>query len=142
MQTFSVRRPKAWRGSGRARLVARHPVRDDPEFDEVIHQPVRLAIMSVLVHQDLGTPTPFTGLRNLLQLTDGNLSNHLSRLELMEYVSLFPYTLGRVRLTLLVATRSGREAFSGHMRALERLARPHPIVIGPPWSNAAPLGDD
>ena len=51
------------------------------QLDNIIHQPVRLQIMSSLVSLDQNEQVNFTHLRKLLKLTDGNLGAHLTKLE-------------------------------------------------------------
>ncbi len=49
------------------------------ELNETIHQPVRLRIMAALVTLEVGNEVDFTYLRDLLEVTDGNLGAHLPR---------------------------------------------------------------
>ena len=51
------------------------------ELNQTIHQPVRLRIMAALVTLDVGDEVDFTYLRDLLNVTDGNLGAHLRKLE-------------------------------------------------------------
>jgi hypothetical protein len=51
------------------------------ELNETIHQPVRLRIMAALVTLNAGEEVDFSYLRDLLQVTDGNLGAHLRKLE-------------------------------------------------------------
>ena len=55
------------------------------ELNIVIHQPVRLKVMSALVALEEGDRVEFTYLRKLLKLTDGNLGAHLVKLEESRY---------------------------------------------------------
>jgi DNA-binding transcriptional ArsR family regulator len=56
------------------------------ELNPLIHQPTRLRIMAALVSLDPGEKAGFVFLRDLLELTDGNLSVHLQKLEEAGYV--------------------------------------------------------
>lgn len=79
---------------------------------------VRLALMSVLVankHMD------FTELKDLLQMTDGNLASHLMTLEKAGYIEVRKSFLGRKPLSSYSATAEGRVAFKAHLDALEQL---------------------
>ena len=57
------------------------------ELNEIIHQPVRLRVMAVLVTLSPGDEVDFAYLRNLLDVTDGNLGAHLRKLEEAGYIS-------------------------------------------------------
>ena len=56
------------------------------QLDNIIHQPVRLQIMSALVALETGEQVDFVHLRKILDLTDGNLGAHLTKLENAGYV--------------------------------------------------------
>ena len=56
------------------------------ELNEIIHQPVRLRIMAALVTLEPGNEVDFTYLRDLLEVTDGNLGAHLRKLEEAGYI--------------------------------------------------------
>jgi len=58
------------------------------QLDNIIHQTVRLQIMSSLVSLDQNEQVNFTYLRKLLKLTDGNLGAHLSKLEQAGYIKI------------------------------------------------------
>jgi DNA-binding MarR family transcriptional regulator len=93
------------------------------ELNPLIHQPTRLLIMSALVSLDDGEQADFTFLRDLLELTDGNLSIHLQRLEEAGYLVVEKTYLGRRPKSWIYATLEGREAFSAHIDALEAIVR-------------------
>lgn len=79
---------------------------------------IRLGIMSVLMvnaHMD------FTGLRELLGVTDGNLASHLKALEKEKYIRVEKQFINRKPNTRYTVTDSGRKAFDKHIEALERL---------------------
>ncbi|MGQ0536924.1 MAG: transcriptional regulator [Methanobacteriota archaeon] len=93
----------------------------EDELDPVIHQPVRLRIMTAL-HKN--REASFTGLRDGLGLTDGNLASHVARLEAAGYV-----VSGRVLAGLHFEVRyritpEGSEAFRRYLEALRRLLDP------------------
>ncbi len=92
-------------------------------LNPVIHQPTRLRIMAALVSLPEGDRADFTLLRDLLELTDGNLSVHLRRLEEAGYVATEKTFVGRRPKTWIWATESGREAFAAHVDALEKIIR-------------------
>ena len=92
-------------------------------FDPLIHQPVRLRIMSALAALGAGEQIDFTRLRELLEVTDGNLGAHLARLEKADYVHLAKSFVRRKPRTFIVATDLGRHAFARHVKALEEVLR-------------------
>lgn len=77
---------------------------------------IRLGIMSVLVANE---SVDFTMLKNLLQLTDGNLASHTRNLEDMGYIRCEKSFVGRKPNTRFYATETGRDAFAAHISALE-----------------------
>jgi DNA-binding MarR family transcriptional regulator len=94
-----------------------------PELNELIHQSVRLRIMSALVSLEAGRRLEFSVLRELLGTTDGNLGAHLRKLEEAGYVEITKTFFQRKPRTLLQATDVGRTAFLEHVRALEDVIR-------------------
>jgi len=95
-----------------------------PELDRLIHERIRLGILSALaVNESLG----FNDLKKLLKTTDGNLSVHARRLEEAEYVICKKYFVGRLPKTVYRLTPSGRRAlerYLDHMEALIQSMRP------------------
>lgn len=91
------------------------------ELDNTIHQPVRLQIMSSLVALDAGEEIEFVYLRNLLELTDGNLGAHLAKLEEAGYVKVKKIFVARKPRTFITATGKGRDAFEEHIGALKQI---------------------
>lgn len=91
------------------------------ELNELIHQPARLRIMSVLTALEPGTKADFTSLRKLLELTDGNLGTHLLKLEEAGYLTQDKIFVNRKPRTYLHATPEGRKAFKAHVRALKAI---------------------
>lgn len=94
-----------------------------PDFDRVIHERVRLAIVSALAVNDAMT---FGDLKALLHTTDGNLSVHARKLEDAGYVLCTKGFDGRVPRTeyrLAAAGRRALEKYLAHMEALIRAMR-------------------
>lgn len=83
---------------------------------------VRLGIMSVLTVQD---KADFNYLKEILNLTDGNLASHLRTLENKGYISVNKKFVGRKTQTNYYATNEGKIAFKGHLDALEQLIKGH-----------------
>ena len=93
------------------------------ELDRLIHERLRLGIVSALAVNDRLT---FTDLKRLLQTTDGNLSVHARKLEDAEYVACEKTFDGRVPRTEYRLTAAGRRAFEkylAHMEAIIKAAR-------------------
>jgi DNA-binding transcriptional ArsR family regulator len=94
-----------------------------PELDGLIHERMRLGIVSALAASESLT---FNDLRDLLKTTDGNISVHARKLEEADYVSCTKSFEGRIPRTEYRLTRLGREAlerYLDHMEALVRAAR-------------------
>lgn len=91
------------------------------QLNNIIHQPVRLQIMSSLVSLDQNEHVNFTYLRKLLKLTDGNLGAHLSKLEQASYIKIEKTFVARKPQTFISATGKGRDAFAGHVAALKEI---------------------
>jgi DNA-binding MarR family transcriptional regulator len=91
------------------------------QLDNIIHQTVRLQIMSSLVSLDQNEHVNFTYLRKLLKLTDGNLGAHLSKLEQAGYVNIDKTFVARKPQTFISATGKGQDAFAGHVAALKEI---------------------
>ena len=91
------------------------------EIDNIIHQPVRLRIMASLVTLDPQEQVDFTYLRDLLEVTDGNLGAHLRKLEEAGYINVEKTFVARKPRTFVSATAEGRSAFHDHVLALERI---------------------
>ena len=93
------------------------------ELDRLIHERLRLAIVSALaVNESLS----FNELKELLGATDGNLSVHARKLEEAGYVScakLFDGRLPRTEFTLTAAGRAALDRYLDHMEGLIRAAR-------------------
>ena len=89
------------------------------ELNEIIHQPVRLRIMAALVTLEPGNEVDFTYLRDLLDVTDGNLGAHLRKLEETGYIAVNKTFIERKPRTFVSATAEGREVFQEHVKALE-----------------------
>lgn len=94
-----------------------------PEFDAIIHQPVRLKVMAALSAVDSGDQLDFTYLRDQLELTDGNLGAHLQKLEEAGYIQVSKVFENRKPKTLVRMSGKGRDAFISHVKALEEILK-------------------
>ena len=93
------------------------------ELNETIHQPVRLRIMAALVTLEVGNEVDFTYLRDLLEVTDGNLGAHLRKLEEAGYIAVNKVFVERKPRTFVSATAAGRKVFGEHVAALESILK-------------------
>jgi DNA-binding MarR family transcriptional regulator len=93
------------------------------EINEIIHQTVRLRIMAVLVALDPDDEVEFTHLRNLLDVTDGNLGAHIRKLEENGYIQVNKTFVNRKPRTFIGATRDGRNIFKEHVEALQEILK-------------------
>lgn len=91
------------------------------QLDNIIHQPVRLQIMSSLVSLDKNEQVNFTYLRKLLKVTDGNLGAHLTKLEEAGYIKTKKAFVARKPKTFISVTGKGRDAFAEHIAALKKI---------------------
>ena len=95
-----------------------------PDLDRLIHERMRLGIISALAVNDSVT---FNELKKLLKTTDGNLSVHARKLEEAGYLAVQKTFEGRIPRTAYRLTPAGRRAlvrYLDHMEALIRAARP------------------
>ncbi len=93
------------------------------DLDRLIHERIRLAIVSALAVNDSLT---FNDLKQLLNTTDGNLSVHARKLEEAQYVVCNKYFDGRTPKTEYKLTTAGRQALNrylSHMESVIRAAR-------------------
>jgi len=89
-----------------------------PNLDRIIHERMRLGIVSALAVNDSLT---FNELKKLLQTTDGNLSVHARRLEEAEYIECSKSFEGRMPKTEYRLTTAGRKAFERYLDHMEAL---------------------
>jgi DNA-binding HxlR family transcriptional regulator len=90
------------------------------KLDKAFENRVRLQIMSVLVANDR---YDFNSLKELLNITDGNLASHLKALEKEAYILVNKSFLGRKPNTNYEATAKGKKAFRDHLDALEQFIK-------------------
>ena len=88
------------------------------ELDPVIHAPARLRVVASLAALGRGDEVAFPKLRKLLDMTAGNLSTHLRKLEDAGYVRATKTYEGRMPATYLALTDTGRTAFADYQTAL------------------------
>lgn len=91
-----------------------------PELDRLIHERIRLGIVSALATND---SLSFNDLKRVLKTTDGNLSVHARKLEEAQYISCVKFFEGRVPRTEYRLTSSGRRALSEYLNQMEEWIR-------------------
>jgi len=89
-------------------------------LDKVMEHRVRLQIVSVLVANE---SYDFNALKELLDVTDGNLATHLKALEREKYISVSKSFVDRKPNTRYKISERGRSAFKKHLDALEELIK-------------------
>lgn len=91
-------------------------------LNKIFESRVRLGIMSVLMVND---EIDFNSLKELLNVTDGNLASHIAGLEKNEYIKVMKEFVGKKPKTSFAATTLGKKAFQDHLTALENLLNQH-----------------
>lgn len=91
------------------------------DLDPVIHAQARLRITAALAALNTGEDISFPRLQELLDMTAGNLSTHLRKLEDAGYVDVTKAHQGRVPVTYLALSRTGRRAYEDYTEELRKL---------------------
>jgi predicted ArsR family transcriptional regulator len=81
---------------------------------------VRLGVMAILMVNDW---VDFGDLKEMLNLTDGNLASHITALEKENFVQVRKAFIGKRPNTSFQATSDGKQAFQDHLNALEALIK-------------------
>jgi DNA-binding MarR family transcriptional regulator len=93
------------------------PLKPD-DIDAIIHERVRLAIVSALA---VSPQLSFNELKSMLELTDGNLSAHARTLEEAGYIVVEKSFQGRRPYTAMQLTVKGRKAFERYLKTLRQI---------------------
>jgi len=93
------------------------PIKPD-DIDPVIHERVRLAIVSALA---VAPEMSFNDLKSTLGLSDGNLSAHATSLQMAGYIEIAKTFKGRRPYTTMRLTAVGREAFRRYVETLRKM---------------------
>ena len=104
--------------NNRDHALARAP--ELPELDRLIHERIRLVIVSALATND---SLSFNDLKRVLKTTDGNLSVHARKLEEAQYISCVKFFEGRVPRTEYRLTSAGRKALAEYLDQMEEWIR-------------------
>ncbi len=91
------------------------------KIDDVIHGRLRLGVMAYLANAEVAD---FNELKAILEVTQGNLSVQLRKLEDARYVAIEKGYLGRKPRTQVRMTPAGRKAFAAYLEALGKLIGP------------------
>ena len=90
-------------------------------LNKIFDSRIRLGIMAALSVNDA---LDFNALKELLDITDGNLASHLKTLEKNELIEVKKQFVGRKPNTAYSVTQSGKELFQQHLDALEKFINP------------------
>jgi DNA-binding MarR family transcriptional regulator len=89
-------------------------------LNKVFDNRIRLGVMSTLMVND---EISFNDLKQLLEVTDGNLATHLVNLEENGYIKVHKGFIGRKTNTTYAITKAGEKAFTDHITALENMIK-------------------
>ncbi|WP_207495393.1 winged helix-turn-helix domain-containing protein [Aridibaculum aurantiacum] len=89
-------------------------------LNKIFDSRIRLGIMSALMVND---EVNFNELKELIQVTDGNLASHLKTLEESNYLKVKKGFVGRKTNTTYSVTKAGEKAFKIHLQALEEMIK-------------------
>lgn len=89
-------------------------------LSKIFDSRIRLGIMSALMVND---SISFNEMKELIEVTDGNLATHLKTLEDNEFIKVEKGFLGRKTNTTYKVTKPGQKAFKSHLDALEKLIK-------------------
>ncbi len=90
------------------------------QLNKAFESRVRMGVMAVLV---VNQWVPYGELKDVLQLTDGNLASHISALEKLNYVEVKKEFVGKKPLTSYKVTKEGKQAFQEHLDGLEKMIK-------------------
>ena len=90
------------------------------DLNKAFESRIRLGIMSVLMVNEW---VEFVELKELLNVTDGNLASHLTALEKLEFIEVRKQFIGKKPNTSYAVTKIGRQAFNDHLSALEKMIK-------------------
>src|SRR5471030_1871660 len=91
------------------------------QFDDIIHQPVRLKIMAALKALPCGEQLEFVRLRAIVEATEGNLGAHIGTLEKAGYIEVEKDFVGKKPRTRIAISAGGRTAFDQHVTYLQSI---------------------
>ncbi len=86
-------------------------------FDPILHQAIRSKLVSLLIANE---ELPFRALKEMLEVTDGNLSSHLTKLEKVKYITIEKTFEGKRPKTIVHISEDGRKAFTKYISELKK----------------------
>ncbi len=89
-------------------------------LNKVFESRIRLGVMSMLM---VNGDASFNDLKQMLEVTDGNLATHLVNLEENGYIKVHKGFVGRKTNTTYSITKTGQKAFTDHLAALESMIK-------------------
>lgn len=89
-------------------------------LNKVFESRIRLGVMSVLM---VNEEVNFNDLKEILEVTDGNLATHLVNLEENGFIKVHKGFVGKKTNTTYSVTKSGEKAFTDHITALENVIK-------------------
>src|SRR5450432_3467263 len=99
------------------RKIMKNPI---GHLNKIFDSRIRMGVMSVLL---VNEAVSFNDLKQLLELTDGNLASHLINLEENGFIKVHKGFIGRKTNTTYSITKAGEKAFKDHLEALENMIR-------------------
>lgn len=90
------------------------------DLNKAFESRIRLGIMSILM---VNSWVDFGTMKEMLNITDGNLASHITALEKLNYVEVKKQFVGKKPNTSYGITKQGKKAFSEHLNALENLLK-------------------
>jgi DNA-binding MarR family transcriptional regulator len=88
------------------------------QLNKAFDSRVRLGLMSILT---VNNWVSFKDVKNILDVTDGNLASHIQALEKVSFLEIRKQFIGKKPLTTYKITKIGRKAFEEHINGLEKL---------------------
>ena len=89
-------------------------------LNKIFESRIRLGVMSILmVNEEIN----FNDLKQMLEVTDGNLATHLVNLEENGFIKVHKGFIGRKTNTTYSVTKNGEKAFTDHIEALENMIK-------------------
>ena len=88
------------------------------QLNKAFESRVRLGLMSILI---VNSWVSYKEIKDLLEVTDGNLASHIQSLEKIKYLEIKKQFIGKKPLTTYKVTKTGKDAFEKHIEGLEKL---------------------
>ena len=89
-------------------------------LNKIFESRIRLGVMSVLM---MNEEVNFNDLKQMLEVTDGNLATHIVNLEENGFIKIHKGFVGKKTNTTYTLTKTGEKAFTDHITALESMIK-------------------